>query len=121
MDKNIELIEKLFKISFSPLTCEISYKKKQDIYVLLINEIVSSNHYYNLSFESCNFTIIDNGDSFYQPFDDFLPNLANNILIQTKRRDFRTKGSLYYLCNELRGKMTLSASGVTYTNYQTLV
>ena len=92
MRKEIELVQKIFNVNFSPLTCTIMYVDKWDLFYLIVNE--ESVVLYNperftpiLKFKTENDFVVIDPDVWYDPFDNFIPHLSKKIKIQTRRKN----------------------------------
>lgn len=93
MRKEIALVQKIFNVNFSPLTCTIMYVDKWDLFYLIVNE--ESVVLYNperftpiLKFKTENDFVVIDPDVWYDPFDNFIPHLSKKIKIQTRRKTY---------------------------------
>ena len=92
MGKEIELVQKIFNVNFSPLTCTIMYVDKRNLYYLIVNEesfILYDPERFTpiLKFNTENDFVVIDPDVWYDPFDNFIPHLSKKIKIQTRRKN----------------------------------
>lgn len=90
MNKEINLIKKVFEVSYPPLTCNILYSEPWDVYYLNITE--NCHLLYNPErFTPClkfylndDKSIMIDEENLFSPFDNFIPNLSQKIKIFVK-------------------------------------
>ena len=88
--KEIELIQMIFKMNFSPLTCNVFYVTGWDMFYVTINETANMTYNTNTFEQELLFVVDEKAikfpkNSFYDPFDNFTPHISEKLKIQTRR------------------------------------